>query len=87
VARVLPRRMHRGRPFNKSLDVNDASANVVPDGWDHEHCELCWAKISRLPADSAEGYSDGDRWMCVECFNRYVHPRVAACRLTRLATQ
>ena len=55
-----------------------AGSNLIADGWDHEHCELCWAKISRLPGDSSEGYSDGDQWICIECFTRFVLPRQKA---------
>jgi hypothetical protein len=25
------------------------AAHVVPDGWDHEHCALCWREISLIP--------------------------------------
>jgi hypothetical protein len=27
--------------------------------WDHEHCALCWEKISERSAGQQEGYTDG----------------------------
>ena len=50
-------------PDNATLDAN---------AWDHEHCRLCWQKISENLADQQEGYQDGDDWLCVECYNKYI---------------
>lgn len=47
-------------------------ATVDANAWDHEHCSLCWQKISENPADRQEGYRDGDDWLCVECYNKYI---------------
>lgn len=40
------------------------------EGWDHDHCEFCWAKFSSLPDELHEGYSTKDqyRWICKACF-------------------
>lgn len=43
----------------------------LPHGsWDHEHCALCWEKISQYEGDQHEGYvtADGLRWVCEDCF-------------------
>ena len=49
---------------------------LVPSGWDHEHCELCWEKIMEEPHGQPEGYTDGThRWICIACFERFVAPR------------
>jgi len=44
-------------------------------GWDHDHCEFCWAKFG-LKGESemlTEGYctEDGYYWVCVPCFNDF----------------
>lgn len=49
-----------------------AGAQVVTDGWDHEHCELCNKHID--PADHAWKNKDG-LWVCVSCFDRSVKPK------------
>ena len=43
--------------------------------WDHEHCELCWSKISLLPGDSPEGYTAEDKWLCSPCYATFIVPR------------
>lgn len=44
-------------------------ARLIPLGWDHEHCELCKAHIDI----GMFGYCDTeDRWMCENCYARYV---------------
>jgi len=51
----------------------------VPEGatldeaaWDHEHCALCWQKISENPLYQQEGYTDGDNWLCIDCHDKYI---------------
>jgi ribosome-binding protein aMBF1 (putative translation factor) len=47
-------------------------AQVVTDGWDHEHCELCNKHID--PGDYA--CINTDRlWVCLSCFDNYAKPR------------
>lgn len=51
--------------------------DLVTDAWGHDHCELCFVTISDFvrEGDKArvvnEGYTDGDNWVCCECFRRY----------------
>ena len=47
---------------------------VVHGGWDHEHCELCRARIGSGGAPA--GYVDSeDRWLCDDCYRRFAEPR------------
>ena len=62
----------------RRASVVDPDASTVADGWDHEHCALCWGKISRSANGGDVGYSDGDNWLCIECFEQYVQPRLTA---------
>ena len=52
-------------------------AKVVPGGWDHAHCALCWRKISLHPSDQSSGYTDGVEWLCTDCYEKYLIPRLA----------
>jgi hypothetical protein len=48
---------------------------LVPAGWDHEHCALCWQKITDLDdvADAERfGYTDGEEWLCERCYQTYI---------------
>lgn len=46
---------------------------LVKGGWDHEHCLLCWKKISPNKEEELnEGYTDGKEWLCQACYELYV---------------
>ena len=44
-------------------------------GWDHDHCEFCWATFDdeRLPDALREGWTTPDeyRWICDTCFSDF----------------
>ncbi|MCH9021307.1 MAG: hypothetical protein IID32_00900 [Planctomycetes bacterium] len=48
--------------------------DIIADYWDHAHCELCWAKIStkETAGDFYEGYTDGEVWICPDCFENKI---------------
>ena len=41
------------------------------EGCDHDHCEFCWDKFSKLPDTLHKGYvtEDGRYWICDDCYN------------------
>jgi hypothetical protein len=48
------------------------------DGWDHDHCEFCWAEISDRPIDDHTQYNaawvtadDHYSWICPGCFEDF----------------
>ena len=51
---------------------------IVPGGWDHEHCSLCWRKISLFPGDGPAGYTEGEEWLCRPCYTAYIIPRLGS---------
>jgi hypothetical protein len=66
-----------GRHFQKLSKLQRGQglpdgAQVVANGWDHEHCELCNKHID--PGDYACINTDG-LWVCLSCFDNYVNPR------------
>jgi hypothetical protein len=49
----------------------ESGGQVIAGSWDHEHCNLCDARIS--PPDAPEGYvDDRGHWVCCRCFEAYV---------------
>lgn len=66
-----------GRMLRKLQKGEDLPEGVTLDmkAWDHEHCRLCWQKISENSADQQKGYRDGDDWLCIECYNKYINPQ------------
>jgi hypothetical protein len=51
------------------------NGKIIQNGWDHEHCFLCWATISTATGDCNAGYTDGNDWVCDTCFAKYIAPR------------
>jgi len=50
---------------------------IIDNGaWDHEHCELCSATISEHAGHQHQGYTDGRGWLCVECHDKYIRPKI-----------
>lgn len=47
---------------------------IIPGGWDHEHCRICWEEIAEYA--QRFGYRDaGDDWVCERCYRSYVVPK------------
>lgn len=46
---------------------------IVPRGWDHEHCQICWWSIheSENP-EIGIGFTNGDQWVCAECYKQFI---------------
>ena len=43
---------------------------IIPGGWDHEHCSICRTKIGKSGQEDC--YRDEDRYyLCVSCFEQY----------------
>jgi len=56
-------------PFDPSKHV------IIPGGWDHDHCSMCWATISQYCEKEAEqwGYESTEgEWLCDECHEKYI---------------
>jgi hypothetical protein len=54
---------HRGQDFD------DAQWTLIPGGWDHEHCRLCYARI----VDGMTYWANGNEViiLCDRCFDHY----------------
>jgi hypothetical protein len=63
------------RMLSKVSDDKQPPPDAILDkrAWDHEHCTLCFAKISEYDADINVAYSDTDKeWLCPDCYDTYV---------------
>jgi hypothetical protein len=63
-----------GREQSGSAQIS--ATRVIPDGWDHEHCTLCWATISLHRGDQPRAYTDGRDWLCATCYETFIVPRL-----------
>ena len=58
------------QPVDASLPEGAEDLGVKEGGWDHEHCELCRARIG--DAKQPDGYVDPEEhWLCLACHERY----------------
>lgn len=46
---------------------------IIPGGWDHEHCAICWNHID--PGDRFYHYAEWNTFLCASCFEAWVVPR------------
>jgi hypothetical protein len=53
-------------------------AFISHEAWDHEHCFLCWRRISSYSDEDNVGYSDGSEWLCQNCYAQYIVSGFAA---------
>lgn len=58
----------------QKLPEGAKQTSIQPNGWDHEHCELCDARIG---SDGFEfGYiDDSEHWLCPDCFVKWAQPK------------
>ena len=66
--------------FKSSDSVDDSGKVMRIEGWDHEHCEICWETISDKAPNKGIGFvSENDRkterWVCANCFRKFVKIR------------
>ena len=47
---------------------------VIPGGWDHEHCEICWATISLSENPNFRESSQGHK-VCLDCYGNHITSR------------
>jgi hypothetical protein len=61
-------RPYTGQPFD-SKDYD-----LVPGGWNHDHCDICWWTLSASEKEECgTGYTDGlGNWLCTECFQQFI---------------
>lgn len=74
--KLSPVKVQRGQsrhyPATGQTSNQESNRRLVPSGWDHEHCELCNSHIDI----GGFGYCDPEyRWMCENCYSRYVVSR------------
>lgn len=52
-----------------------AKIDLVKGGWNHDHCEICWWDLyESADPDHGIGYTNGERWLCTECYAKLIAP-------------
>jgi hypothetical protein len=66
-------RLSNGGEYLHGLTLYWRAWTETRPGWDHDHCEMCFAKFASVDEDAEtlrHGYTTSDeyRWICEECF-------------------
>jgi ATP-dependent Clp protease ATP-binding subunit ClpA len=49
---------------------------LVKGGWNEDHCAICWWKLCLSDSlEHSEAFTNGQDWLCTECFERFVKPQ------------
>jgi hypothetical protein len=63
----------RSVSFDLGLAEDATHFKLLKNGWTKDHCLVCrWELFeSTVDADHGTGYTNGQNWLCVECFERF----------------
>jgi hypothetical protein len=65
---------HGWNRAEQEIPPDAVASGVEASGWDHEHCEICGARIGKNGL--ARGYVDPeDHWLCPACYERWAQRR------------
>ncbi len=49
--------------------------DLVEGAWTHDHCQICWWALSEVEdGEHGIGYTNGDGWLCTECYTKFIAP-------------
>ena len=58
---------YRGQKYNSKY------TKYEKDGWDHDHCEICWWTLHESEKEESNtGYTNGYNWICSECYEQFI---------------
>lgn len=66
---------YHSKPYT-GQKIRTESQRIEPDGWEHDHCQICWWTLSEGDDPCRnQGYTyDGTKWVCTECFTKFIGP-------------
>ncbi len=65
-----------GQRLARKGDVPPEGATLVPGGWDHEHCSICWQTIGA--GGEPDGLVSNGDWLCSSCYESFLLPHSLA---------
>jgi hypothetical protein len=77
---ALVHRMGGKTSFYHGQVFDPTKIDLVPEGWSHDHCAICWWKLHDSGSDEdCIGFTDerGD-WICTECYQQFIAPNCNA---------
>jgi hypothetical protein len=61
--------LYTGQPYDPK------KFELVKGEWSEDHCAICWWGLCESgSAKHSEGYTNGQDWLCTECYERFLSP-------------
>jgi len=57
--------------FDLALAEDAANFEVVKGGWKKDYCAVCGWELFESEDQYGTGYTNGDQWLCLECFDKF----------------
>jgi hypothetical protein len=61
----------QGNEYSKAS--SSSTGEIIKDGWEHEHCSICWEEIAQH-AENFGYVNQRNDWVCEKCYSEYVGP-------------
>jgi hypothetical protein len=55
----------------ENIPKDSQPTQIIQEGWDHEHCEICNKKIGKEGEKFGYHTKDEEIWLCPKCFKDY----------------
>ena len=79
---ALVARDRRTITFYHGQEYDPEKYDLVPDGWGHDHCELCFKTITDFTREDGrapvvdKGYTNGNSWICCACYRQHLEGKL-----------
>ena len=76
---ALVQRSNRKLHLYTGQSYDHEKFELVKGEWSEDHCSICWWKVCEsVSPEHDEGYTNGQDWLCTECYARFLSPRGSA---------
>ncbi len=72
---ALVQRSNKALHLYSGQSYDPEQVDLVKGGWSEDPCVICrWKLYESNSPEHGEGYTNGQDWLCTECFERFVSP-------------
>ena len=76
---ALVQRSNRKLHLYTGQSYDPEKFELVKGEWSEDHCAICWWKLCESDSpEHGEGYTNGQDWLCTECYERFLSPKLPA---------
>jgi ATP-dependent Clp protease ATP-binding subunit ClpA len=76
---ALVQRSNRKLHLYSGQSYDPEKFELVKGEWNEDHCAICWWKLCESDSpEHGEGLTNGQDWLCTECYERFLNPKQPA---------